>query len=103
MLDEAELAELRAEGVPIAPDEPVLSTETKEAAGHLLEQILSAWVSGIWPGRTVQRVKPKARRGAPRKLDDGQDAVLLEEFIELLAKLNEQAAGCFSSRPLPLA
>ncbi len=69
-----ELPELYEIGASIDPDEPILPAGAKQAAREALQRLVSAWVRGVLPGHTVERIKfPKPRGASWRHVSSAPD------------------------------
>ena len=80
-------------GVAAAPDqETLLPRGVKPAAKDALARLLTAWVQGVLPRYTVEPIKDTKRRGAPKKVDPFEEGDLINDFGELLEKLNQRPA-----------
>ncbi len=77
-------------------DGPVLPTETKKAAREALQRLVSAWVRGVLPGHTVERVKSPKRRGRKRKMSEWEAEDSLMEFNDLYDELKKYPSTSFS-------
>lgn len=85
--DADDLKELEARGGSYDTDQPVLPSGIKPLAEEFLSKLISAWVSGILPGHSVERVKLSKRRGRIPKWQEEDRITILMEFGTLSAAL----------------
>jgi len=93
-----ELPYLYEIGASIDPDEPILPAGAKQAAREALQRLVSAWVRGVLPGHTVERVKSPKRRGRKRKMSEWEAEDSLMEFNDLYDELKKYPSTSFSRK-----